>query len=64
MPFRFGTDTLVFGEPRLSASGERLVLTLVLTLRVGGDLAGRLTVSGRPVIDVDTHTVSLQGQRQ
>ena len=55
--FRFGTDTLVFSEPRLSASGERLVLKL----RVSGDLAGWVTVTGRPVIDADTHTVSLQG---
>ncbi len=55
-PFKFGTDSFVFSEPKLSASGERLVLTL----RISRDLTGRVTVSGRPVIDADTHTVSLQ----
>jgi hypothetical protein len=54
--FRFGTYTLVFSEPRLSALGGRLSLTL----QVSGDLAGRVTVTGRPVIDADTEIVSLQ----
>jgi hypothetical protein len=54
--FPFGVDTLTFSEPGLAASQGRLVLTL----RVGGDLSGRVTLSGRPVIDADTQTVSLE----
>jgi hypothetical protein len=54
--FRFGEYTLSFGEPRLTASQRRLVVTL----RVGGDLEGRVILHGRPVIDADAQTVYLE----